>query len=108
MIISKHYFSVCAGTILLVLLSALSSVMQAQVAGATVSGAVTDISGSAIPNATVSIINAATNETRVFSTNETGFFSVPNLQPGQYTIKAAAQGFQGSATHIILAVGAQQ
>ena len=67
----------------LVLLSMLVSVpVRAQVSGATLSGTVTDLSGSGVPNVTVSIKNTATGIAREVTTDTAGFYSVPNLTPG--------------------------
>src|SRR5580704_13556249 len=54
----------------------------AQVAGGTLSGTVTDATGSVIPNAKLSIANIATRVTRSVTTDTAGFYSVPNLLPG--------------------------
>jgi hypothetical protein len=87
----------------------LSPTAIAQVAGAALSGTVTDQSGAFVPQAAISVRNVATDITRATTTSASGFYSVPNLLPGTYDVKASAQGF---STHIssgvILTVGAQQ
>jgi hypothetical protein len=81
----------------------------AQVAGATLSGVVTDASGAAIPNATISIKNTATGVTRTVSTGGAGFYSMPNILPGSYDITVSATGFSTKEeTGITLEVGASQ
>jgi len=83
--------------------------VYAQVAGATLSGVVTDASGAVIPNATISIKNTATGLTRTVSTGGAGFYSMPNILPGSYDITASAAGFSTkSETGITLEVGARQ
>src|SRR5258708_17697060 len=67
--------------------------LRAQVAGATLSGTVTDQSGGVVPQATISIKNVATGITRSTTTSTAGFYSAPNLLPGIYEVKADAQGF---------------
>jgi hypothetical protein len=80
-----------------------------QVAGATVSGTVTDTSGGVIPQAQVAIKNLATGVTRTISVDAAGFYSAPNLLPGTYEVKASARGFSTEVqTGITLTVGAQQ
>jgi hypothetical protein len=82
---------------------------SAQVAGATLSGTVTDPSGAILPQATISVRNVSTDITRTTTTSSSGFYSVPNLLPGTYDVKASAQGFSTHlSTGIILTVGAQQ
>jgi hypothetical protein len=94
----------------LVLFSLVFSVpARAQVAGATLSGTVTDPSGSGVPNATVSIKNAATGIAREGATDTAGFYSVPNLTPGVYEVSFSAPGFSTQVQKdITLTVGAQQ
>src|ERR1700694_2380639 len=83
--------------------------VYAQVAGATLSGVVTDASGAVIPNATISIKNTATGLTRTVSTGGAGFYSMPNILPGSYDITASATGFSTkSETGLTLEVGARQ
>jgi hypothetical protein len=103
-------------TALLVVLSiVLVSVMltspcaYAQVAGATLTGTVSDSSGAVIPNAQISIKNVATGQERVFSTDSAGFYSSPNLLPGQYAVTVTAAGFSTEVrSGITLTVGGQQ
>ena len=57
---------------------------SAQVTGATLSGTVTDTSGAAIPQARVSIRNVATGIVTAVTSNSDGFYSAPNLVPGNY------------------------
>ncbi len=81
----------------------------AQVSGATMSGLITDPSGAGIPNASVSIKNTGTGEVREVPTNGDGFYSAPNLLPGNYEVTITAQGFNKVVQKgITLTVGAQQ
>jgi len=81
----------------------------AQIAGATLSGTVTDQSGGVVPQATISIKNIATGVTRTSTTGAAGFYSVPNLLPGAYEVQAAAQGFSTEVQNgITLTVGEQK
>lgn len=84
-----------------------SAPLYAQVAGANLSGTVTDASGAGVPNATVSIKNTATGIVRDITTDSDGFYSAPNLLPGVYDVTATAQGFStGVQTGLTLTVGA--
>jgi hypothetical protein len=87
----------------------LSATAKAQVAGATLSGTVTDQSGGVIPQATISAKNIATGIERVSTASTAGFYSVPNLLPGVYDVKVTAQGFSTEIkTGLNLTVGEQQ
>src|ERR1700682_3689193 len=82
---------------------------HAQVAGGTESGTVTDASGAVIPGAQISITNVATGVTRSVTTDTAGFYSSPNLLPGNYEITVSAPGFATQVrTGISLDVGAEQ
>jgi hypothetical protein len=72
----------------------LVSPLQAQTPSGEISGVVTDASGSVLPGVKVTITNAATNGVRESTTNESGMYLVPALQPGVYTLKAERQGFR--------------
>src|ERR1700731_1072408 len=86
-----------------------SRLATAQVAGATLSGLVTDSSQAAIADATVTTKNLATGEVRVVQTNSEGFYSMPNLLPGSYDVSVAAKQFTTTLQKgIVLTVGAQQ
>lgn len=86
-----------------------ASQAHAQVAGATLSGTVTDPSGGAVPDARVTILNKATGVTRDATAGSGGFYSVPNLLPGVYDITVTASGFSASKqSDVTLTVGAQQ
>ena len=71
-----------------------SLISLAQAPTAVVNGQVRDTSGSAIPNASVEVINDATNLRYVTETNDEGIFSVPNVPPGTYHIRVSKQGFK--------------
>ena len=87
----------------------LGSHAYAQVSGATLSGTVTDQSGAVVPQSTISITNIATGVTRTSTTSAAGFYSVPNLLPGAYEVKASAQGFSNEVQNgITLTVGEQK
>src|ERR1700680_1696046 len=86
----------------------LQTPLRAQVTGATLSGTVRDQSGGVIPKAGISIKNVATGVTRAVTTDPAGFYSAPNLLPGNYEITTAATGFSSEAqTGLTLTVGAQ-
>src|SRR5579871_46522 len=59
-------------------------------------GIVTDPSGAAVPNAMVTIVNLATQETKTLTTNESGSFTFPNLNPGHYKLTVSGAGFNNA------------
>lgn len=66
----------------------------AQIDRGSIVGAVSDPSGAAIPNATVTVANKSTGINLTAKTNSSGRYQVLSLLPGTYTVKAAAAGFQ--------------
>ena len=81
----------------------------AQVVGATLSGTVTDTSGATVPNAQVTIKNLATGVERVVTVDSAGFYTAPNLLPGNYEVRISAAGFKTAVnSNVTLTVGAQQ
>ncbi|HEV7511236.1 MAG TPA: TonB-dependent receptor [Candidatus Acidoferrum sp.] len=82
---------------------------NAQMAGATLSGTITDQSGGVVPRAAISIKNIATGIARTSTSSAAGFYSTPNLLPGTYEVRATAQGFYAEMqTGIELTVGEAQ
>jgi hypothetical protein len=107
--ISKTVIGITAVSMILVFGHLWPSPAEAQVSGATLSGIVTDTSGGAVVNATVSIKNFATGVVREVTTNSDGFYSAPNLLPGNYEVTVKAVGFSTVVQKgITLTVGAQQ
>src|SRR2546425_1279085 len=82
--------------------------LHAQVAGATLSGTITDGQGGVVPGAAVSITNIATGVMATTKTNEVGAYSVPNLNAGDYQVSASAPGFSTAVAKLTLTVGQQQ
>jgi hypothetical protein len=81
----------------------------AQVSGATLSGTVKDASGATIPGAKISAQNVSTGAARAVPSDAAGFYTLPNLLPGNYDVTFSAQGFTTEVVSgISLAVGAQQ
>jgi hypothetical protein len=78
----------------LVALSLLGSRTNAQTFFGAVAGTVTDNSGAVVPNATVTITNIGTNDTRTAKTNEAGEYRFVNLVPADYKIAVEAANFK--------------
>ena len=75
---------------LLIILS-IPSCLRAQTAS--IGGTITDATGAAIPNATVTVQNVDTGETRTAQTDETGIYRVTNLNPGVYNVRMEHSNF---------------
>jgi len=83
--------------------------VSAQVVGATISGTVTDSSGSKMADVNIVITNVGTGITTSTTTKGEGTFVLPNLQPGNYEISASAKGFSTLVRKgITLTVGQEQ
>ncbi|MDR3775226.1 MAG: TonB-dependent receptor [Terracidiphilus sp.] len=67
--------------------------MQAQTPTSTVSGIVKDSQGALVQGARVQITNTAQGTTRESVTNANGFYSIPDLIPGEYRGLVNAKGF---------------
>jgi hypothetical protein len=91
-----------------VLCLVVASMSNAQSFTASLIGDVTDASGAAIPNITLTAVNVATNIKTEARSDATGRFVVPQLQPGSYRLEASAPGFKTFVrAGIELAVGQQ-
>ena len=60
-------------------------------------GTVTDSSGAALPDATVTAVETQTNVETKAASNATGVYRLPYLQPGVYKITVSKTGFRPSA-----------
>ncbi len=69
--------------------------VQAQAIYGTIYGTVTDTTGAAIPNATITVIDESKGTSVQVTSNQSGGYTVPNLIPDVYTVKASAAGFSG-------------
>jgi len=80
-------------TLLSVMILISAGPLAAQRLDGTISGTVKDPSGAVIPGAAVTITNDQTGETRSIVTSDAGYYTVPNLLVGSYTVKVEALGF---------------
>ncbi|HUA63666.1 MAG TPA: TonB-dependent receptor [Verrucomicrobiae bacterium] len=81
-----------------VALLACSVVCLAQVEQGAITGAVTDATGASIPAAKVTATNQATNAVGVAETTVDGYYKIPYLQAGKYTVTVEKDGFTTSKT----------
>ena len=66
-----------------------------------ISGTVTDVTGSAVPGATVTVTAPATGLTRTAKTNESGEYIFPLLGVAIYNVKVEQQGFAAATAQDI-------
>src|SRR5205807_761492 len=71
---------------------------SAQVATASIHGAVGDASGAGGPRSRVVLRNEATNVTQTTTTGDTGTYVLVNIIPGRYTLTASKEGFATGTT----------
>jgi Carboxypeptidase regulatory-like domain len=88
---SKHFATL---RILVVLLVGLAMPFLLRAQTATVSGTVTDPTGAYVSDATVTATNLATAAERTTTSTSTGFYGLPTLAPGVYTISFTKSGFK--------------
>jgi hypothetical protein len=72
------------------------SVIFAQTNTGRISGVVTDSNGAVIANAGVKAFDPATNFSRSTTTDENGFYTLPNLPVAAYTVSVEAPNFKKS------------
>ena len=64
---------------------------------AQLSGVVRDPAGAVVAGATVEAVSGKTRQTSSVHTNASGLYSLPTLEPGVYTVRFSAPGFETEA-----------
>jgi hypothetical protein len=90
--------------LLFLLLLTMSPSARAQFT-AGVQGSVQDSSGAVIGGAKITLVNVATQVTRIATSDSAGVFQFASLGPGTYTVSATAEGFSPAKTEIELTAG---
>jgi carboxypeptidase family protein/TonB-dependent receptor-like protein len=76
---------------------------------AEISGTIIDSSGASVPNAGVTALNVGTGISQSTESNSYGYYLIPLLEVGNYTVTAQAKGFETQIrSGVSLSVGAQQ
>src|SRR5580692_8725037 len=76
--------------------------LLAQSGAGSIQGTVEDAASAAVPACSVHVVNQATNVANDATTNATGFYSVPGLFAGNYTVTFSAPGMKKYQTVIAL------
>src|ERR1700727_3600089 len=71
----------------------LGRVSLAQTVKGTIHGTVTDATGAAIPDVSIQVTNLGNGLTRTAVANSSGFYTITELPPGQYSIKVSKTSF---------------
>jgi outer membrane receptor protein involved in Fe transport len=77
---------------------------QSTVTGA-VSGTVSDASGAVVPNATVTVVDTATDAKQIVKTNAEGRYTVGLLKPGLYKVTASAESLKSDTLELTVILG---
>src|SRR5438105_6123256 len=82
----------------LALVLGLSSSALAQTGAASITGLLTDQTGAAVPRATVTAVNQATNVPYPAVSNDAGNYTITSVPVGTYVVKAEMSGFKTTTT----------
>ncbi len=88
----KRVIYTAAAALAVVLLSV--SFISAQTTSGEISGRVVDQSGAAIPNAEVVLTNQLTSQQLTTTTDKSGNFVFPSIQPGTFSVTVRSAGFK--------------
>jgi hypothetical protein len=86
----NHVVCLCSCIILL----SVAPLAYGQTATAAITGRVTDASGAVVVGAALAVTSTETGVTRETLSNDTGSYTVPLLNPGNYQIKVIKEGFR--------------
>lgn len=89
-------------------LAATAAHAQVSAINAGIRGRVTDPSGAPVPAATVTATNTQTGYTRKASSSSNGYYVLPSMPIGTYTVTITKQGFQTSTVpNVVLNTGSE-
>jgi hypothetical protein len=95
-------------SLVLVCCAVAAAIAQAQAIGGKISGTVSDPAGAVIRKATVTATNEGTGAARRTTTNEDGYYVLPELAVGYYALKIEGGGFVPATwTRVKVDVGAE-
>jgi hypothetical protein len=101
----RNWTGVMALAVIAGCLAAPAALAQTTTQGA-IGGTVFDPSGAVVSHASIAIHNDGTNAEKVLTSDEGGNFVAPLVEPGTYTVKVTASGFETfEADKVIVQVG---
>jgi hypothetical protein len=103
---SVHYFSTCLALALISwCLAPTNAFAQSTIATGSIQGTIEDTSGAVLPAAKVTIRNRDTGQSFHVPTSSTGGYTSGPIVPGNYTVRAEAQGFKTVEQSVVVRVG---
>jgi len=63
-----------------------------------ISGRITDATGAALPNVALTLTNTSTGQQKAAKSGPDGYYSFPDLMPGNYSLRAELPGFEAAYT----------
>ena len=101
--------AVCSYFLLALMLAIIPAVATGQVSNGSISGSIADPQGSAVPQATVTATNKATNQELKTTSDNAGLFRLGLVPPGTYRVEVAKPGFSMAVFDSVeVAVGADR
>jgi Carboxypeptidase regulatory-like domain len=86
----RTYLLITAAILLLIPI-----ISQAQTSvSSTINGVITDPSGAVVPGVKITVTNTGTQQVSSATTNNSGFYVVPNVPAGTYDVRAEKTGFE--------------
>ena len=98
---TKNFVKAIVAMLVVVTLLGLPGNLLAQAVTGAIVGHVTDPTGAAIPGATVTVTNQATNVSMTLKTNSEGYYSAEGLGVGEFTVAVSGAGFNENITRDI-------
>ena len=93
---------------LLVILALMLAGSRATAQSASIDGSIADSSNAAVTNASIDLLDPSTQTHQKTEANGSGFYSIPNVMPGLYTLTIMAPGFETQTlTSVGVTVGAK-
>src|SRR5258708_39521420 len=80
--------------LLALMLAIIPSAATGQVSNGSISGSISDPQGGAVPEATVTVTNKATNQELRTTSDNAGLFRLGLVPPGTYRVEVAKPGFR--------------